>query len=259
MAMNVASMNNMAMKSAMVGFVPNNNLKEVRKEEEHTTTIQDLEEQDTSNNAGKAGQENKADDAAQTRNQQAAQQARRRQISQPEVRQESTTETSESSEGSESSQTGAQQGGQSSEGRPRLMLDNTARINWEFQTSQNRAEGAQNEQPGQQAEVQKRQFLSRLKKMVNMEYQQYVKSDSNLYSRRNLREIMTALNTQDDPNVGQTARNEDNLSRNAAGTGEQPGELEGYNKFNQMKAARTLQLQHEYQQEPPQDQLSLVA
>lgn len=254
MAMNIQSAaTNMATKSAMVGFVPKNNMQEVKKEEEHSTTIQELDKQDTENNAGKAGKEGKgANDAAQTRNQNAAQQARRRQISQPQVKQESTA--TESSEGKEAAPAGTD-GTQAATNQPRgALLDNTARINWQFQQNQANATANAADNPAQSPDAQKKQFLTRLKGMVNLEYQQYVKSDTALYSRRNLREIMSALGENHDPNVDKLNNQDSRGQQNQV-----PGEPEGYNKFNQMRASKSLQVLHQYQQEPPQDQLSLVA
>jgi len=253
MAMNVAAMNNMATKAANVGYIPNQKLNEVKKEEQVSTQVQELDEQDTENGAGKADQDTRgSQNAAETRNQQAAQQARRRQISQPQTQTRSTT--SESTEAATAEQAGP---GQGTEGgpKPRVLLDNTARMNWEFQANQ-KSQASEGETPQTSPQVQKRQFLTRLKGMVDLEYQQYVKSDTALYSRRNLREIMSALGGQEDPNL----RKLESEDRSSKETNEAPpGELEGYNKFNQMRAANSLRILHEHQQQPPQDQLSLVA
>ena len=257
MAMNVAAMNNMATKSQMVGFVPNQQkMQEVKKEQEHSTTVTEMEKQDTSNSSTKGGGDNPnaATDAAQSRAQQAANQARRRQISLPEK-----TERHEAESSSESKEQHAPQGAAQSTGsglqRGLIPLDNTARINFQFQAQQRAAaEAGQADNPSQRPEAQKRQFLTRLRSLVSLEYQQYVKSDSNLYTRRNLREIAAALGDQGPSYDPRKAEDASYSHRDVFGE-----EYEGFNKFNQMRATRTVATMQKYLHEPPQDQLSLVA
>lgn len=247
-----AATNQMATKASMVGFVPRDSvLKEVKKEEDHSTTVRELDEQDTSNQSARGGQ-----DAPGTKTPQQTPdnqpRVRQRQISAPQ--QQATQQTEEKTEGGEAKATpqATPQGGQAGGARGPVPFDTSAQIQWKF----NQAQADQTnstDNPQTQPEVQKRQFLTRLRGMVSTEYQQYVKSDSALYSRRNLREIMQALN-QDDPN-SKRLKSEQDSRRND----EVPGELEGYSKFNAMRAARSLKVVQEHQQEPQQDRLLLVA
>jgi hypothetical protein len=256
MGMNVQGMNNVAMKSAMVGFVPNQKLAEVKKEQEHSTTVREMKEQDTSNSSKKSGGDdpNSSVRSSESRNQQAAQQARRRQVSLPEEHRSSTEEAS-SGQSSESAETSSGKLLGTTPSGPSLLLDNTARINFQFKAQQRATSAANGDSPQQRPEVQKRQFLTRLRDMVNTEYKQYVKSDTNLYTRRNLREIASALGDTRDPNVDRQRLEDSSVSHREV-FGE---EYAGFNKFNQMQMTRTQSAMQQYLHEPPQDQLSLVA
>lgn len=240
----------MATKAQMVGFVPRDGVKEVKKQEEHTTTVRELEQQDTSNNGARTGQDPRGtQDKPQV--QTPDQKVRQRQISAPQQQRSQATE--EKTESAEARQTPDQAAnGQAQAPRGRFALDTSAQIQWKFNQAQTK-QGGGPENAQTQPELQKRQFLSRLQDMVKTEYQQYVKSDDALYSRRNLREIMSALN-QDDPYSKRLSKEQD--TRNT----ETPHELEGYNKYNAMRATRSLQVVEQHQQQDHQEPaLQLVA
>lgn len=240
----------MATKAQMVGFVPRDGVKEVKKEEEHTTTIRELEQQDTSNSGARTGQDPRGTQD-KARVQTPDQKVRQRQISAPQ--QERSNATEESTDSAEARQTPDKAAtGQPSGPRGRVAFDTSAQIQWKFNQAQTK-QGGGNEGAQAQPEVQKRQFLSRLQDMVKTEYQQYVKSDDALYSRRNLREIMSALN-QEDPYSKRLSKEQDTRSTNT------PRELEGYNKYNALRASRSMQVvQERAQQDQQESSLQLVA
>lgn len=240
----------MATKAQMVGFVPRDGIKEVKKEEEHTTTIRELEQQDTSNTGARTGQDPRGTQE-KSQVQTPDQKVRQRQISAPQ--QERSNATEESADTAESRPTPDQTPtGQPAGPRGRVAFDTSAQIQWKFNQAQTK-QGGSSESAQTQPELQKRQFLSRLQDMVKTEYQQYVKSDDALYSRRNLREIMSALN-QEDPYSKRLSKEQDTRSTNA------PREVEGYNKFNAMRASRSMQVvQERAQQDQQEPALQLVA
>lgn len=131
-------------------------------------------------------------------------------------------------------------------------MDTAAQIQWSFLQRKLADMGSMDSKPAASPEAQKKQFLSRLREMVSTEYSQYVKSDDALYSRRNLREIMQALNTDD----ASGRRRQSWMAAN-----DNWGEYEGYNKFNLMRASRSMKVvQENHQPEPTnQDRLLMVA
>lgn len=243
----------MATKAQMVGFVPRDSIKEVKKQEEQTNTIRELEQQDTSNSGAKSGKDPRGPQGqAQAQVQTPDQKVRQRQISTPQQHSAPATEEQTEAKGAQQSQEQAPEAGRQAP-RGQVAFDTSAQIQWRFnraQTEQTNGSGGAQSQP----EMQKRQFLKNLQSMVKNEYQQFVKSDDSLYSRRNLREIMSALN-QDDPYSKKLSRDTD--SRFAEN--EPAGELEGYNKFNAMRATRSLQVVLSHQQEQQESALQLVA
>lgn len=241
----------MATKAQMVGFVPRDSVKEVKKEEEHTTTIRELEQQDTSNTGARTGQDPR-DAQGKGQVQTPDQKVRQRQISAPQ--QERSRPAEESTESAESRPTpDPSTSPQTHAPRGRVAFDTSAQIQWKFNQAQTGQTGAA--ENGQSSpEVQKRQFLRRLQDMVKIEYQQYVKSDDAVYSRRNLREIAAALN-QEDPYSKRLGKEQDSRNNNSTAH-----ELEGYNKFNAMRATRSLQVvQHQQQEQQQEPALQLVA
>jgi hypothetical protein len=251
---NINASTQMATKAQMVGFVPRDSIKEVKKEEEHTNTIRELDQQDTENQSSRTGQDARGPQGTpQQTPDQGQGRVRQRQISAPQQHRAQQTEQKSGETKSEKTPDQTPQQGPAAGPRGRVAFDTSAQIQWRFNQAQaQQANGTEN--PQTQPEVQKRQFLSRLRQMVSTEYQQYVKSDDSLYSRRNLREIMQALN-QDDPNSRRLRNDQDTRRSDDA----PPSELEGYNKFNHLRAARSLKVVQERQEEPQQDRLLLVA
>lgn len=78
-----------------------------------------------------------------------------------------------------------------------VPLDNASRIGLMYQQKMRRQRAkkgrVQNDRGPQSQQTRLKGFLSNLKKAVKLEYQQYTKTDISTYSKRNLREILTAL------------------------------------------------------------------
>lgn len=93
--------------------------------------------------------------------------------------------------------TGGSSKGQNAEiTRPGFLMDNSSMINFKFQN------GAQSAQASQTSKslhspfdprMKKKQFVGSMKKMIDLELKQFVKSDDNQYTRAGLRTILKAI------------------------------------------------------------------
>jgi len=124
--------------------------------------------------------------------------------------------------------------------------DTTQLIQQQFMARQRllAAENSQSQNPAR-PEVQRKQFITNLRQWVSLEYSQYVKGDHNLYSRRNLREILAALSEHTTP---QTKSTKDKEDRRGVG--------EVSRKYTRANLAKLSKIQAIF--EEPQDQQRLL-
>lgn len=238
-------------KAIMVGFVPHDGIKEVKKEEPHKTEIREPEEQETSKKADRPEREPRGAQVAQQQVGETPARGQQRRISAPQSRTPQPTEKSESAEAKEPETQGPpQEKAAADKSRGHIPMDTAAFTQWKFRAQQQASGGVEPESP---PEVQKRRYLSNLKRIVNDELAQYVKSDSAPYTKRNLRQIASALD-YDDPNTKRLKKETDSRRSEP-----EAGEFEGWNKYNYLRAKSTLKVMQESHQEPPQHQLLLVA
>ncbi|MHC9540224.1 MAG: hypothetical protein AB9903_11960 [Vulcanimicrobiota bacterium] len=227
--MNVSTHNNIAMMSSMVG-VPQQSTqtKQANKELDSGQQISDLDKGEESQEAEK--------DAPQLKNQgqqsegvarQQAKSVQRRFVAE-EYKQEQKAKGAESEltqdlQHLDSSKT-QQQG--------RVMLDTSSQIQHKFQkvltqqqpTNQNRMK----------PDIQRRQFADNLRKWVDVEYKQFVKQNDPLYTRRNLREILSALGDQD-PSAKKTKSSDRDTSKTTV-------QFSKFNKYNITQASKAMRI-----------------
>ncbi|MHB2019233.1 MAG: hypothetical protein ACYCW6_19970 [Candidatus Xenobia bacterium] len=244
-----------------VGFLPEMAPKDVKKEETRSTNfIDEMKKDETENTTKQAGSENAA--MGQASNEATAKNAGNRRISKNNMfghqREEYTT--GEKQQGGGTQKTGQQQanqdGSQAEDGSNKPRFDTGRQIQLQYSNQAGRTPSQANYQnPAEQALAQKERFLRSFKSLVENEYNQYVKSDDALYSRKNLREILAALGDQDSLFSRKDTKTKKDDKNNL-------GSLKGYNKLNQRLAGRTLHIFDEppqNQQDQPREPLSLVA
>jgi len=122
----------------------------------------------------------------------------------------------------------------------KVPLDNASRIGLMYKSQQRqqtqRSEGkVQNDNTNQPQQKQLRSFLSNLKEYVALEYKQYGTTENSLYSRRNLREILSALGHETKAFDNKAAKDRKDRTTNVAGA-------KSYNKNYEVKARHNLKL-----------------
>ena len=126
--------------------------------------------------------------------------------------------------------------------KAKTPLDNASRIGLMYKSKMRqqahkagrRMVGEQQQQPqGQQARLKR--FLGNLRQYVNLEYKQYGSQDNSLYSRRNLREILTALGHETKAFDNKVKK--DRMSRTTGTVEHKP-----YNKHYEIRAQRNLKM-----------------
>ncbi len=140
---------------------------------------------------------------------------------------------------------------------PKAPVDNASRIGLMYQQKMRKQKSQQgkvnNDQPAAQQNRLK-SFLGNLKKMVKLEYQQYTKPEISPYSRRNLREVMSAL--------GENVKAFDNksLKDRKDRQNSNVSNLKFYNKHHASRASRHLKLFHgDPMQDPNYDPFEMIA
>lgn len=227
--MNVSTHNNIAMMSSMVG-VPQQSTqtKQVNKELDSGQQISDLDKGEESQEAEK--------DAPQLKNQghqsegvarQQAKSVQRRFVAE-EYKQEQKAKGAESElaqdlQHLDSSKT-QQQG--------RVLLDTSSQIQHKFQKVLTQQQP--NTQNRMKPDIQRRQFADNLRKWVDVEYKQFVKQNDPLYTRRNLREILSALGDQD-PSAKKTKSSERDTSKTTV-------QFSKFNKYNITQASKAMRI-----------------
>ncbi len=233
--MNVSTHNNIAMMSSMVGVpqqtgqtkqVANKDLdqsqqvSETDKSEESSENSKDkTETQSAHAGAGKAEQSS------------ARQQARsvqRRYVAE-DYKQEKAESKNENT--SELGEPGQAQGTKGSKG---VFLDTSSAIQLKFNKLQAQQQSEASQQTRMKPDIQRRQFASNLQKWVDVEYKQFVKTNDPLYTRRNLREILSALGDQD-PSAKKTRFDKDSVGKNAIA-------FSKYNKHNITQASKAMRI-----------------
>jgi hypothetical protein len=122
----------------------------------------------------------------------------------------------------------------------KVPLDNASRIGLMYKSQQRqeaqRSEGrVQNDNNNQPQQKQLRSFLSNLKEYVSLEYKQYGTTENSLYSRRNLREILTALGYE-------TKAFDNKISKDRKDRTSAVSNTKSYNKNYEIKAQNSLKL-----------------
>lgn len=244
-------------RALMVGFQPQDTgIKQIKQEEPHTTSLQseDEEEQPAPFKSPSTSRGGQTAATAQQHTPDSPARLQQRRIS----LQDAYTPVNEKPEEDENHPAARPTQGQrtvmASDGTV-IKMDTAAYTQWKFNMQQ-QAAGA-NGMLAQQPEVKKREFLKNLQQMVKDEYAQYVKSDDAPYSRRNLREIMQALN-QESPSAKRLRKETDSRNVILASANSDTGEFR-YNKLNFMRAANTLKVVQQFHDEPAQNNLLMVA
>jgi hypothetical protein len=152
--------------------------------------------------------------------------------------------------------------GQSAGPQGRLPMAPNQLAAW-WQATQTRNQPTSSQPPHVAAQLQKQKVMQGMLQYAKNDYNQFVKSnepDYPPYSRRNLREIISALGGQDDPGLARTRKKQADDQTGGGVQVASAGEPEGYNKFKVTQAVRGLQIVQSYHQPQNQDQpLDLVA
>jgi hypothetical protein len=226
--MNVSAHNNIAMMSSMVG-VPQQTgqTKQVNKDLDQGQQITETEKPEESqeqrqDNANVNNQGSKTENVSR----QQARQIQRRYVAE-DTQQELKTN------GKEMEQTQDLPGQQKSKG---VVLDTSAQIQFKFQKFVGEQQQMQqaNSQAKMKPDVQRKQFAENLRKWVDVEYKQFVKQNDPLYTRKNLREILSALGEQDGPQSKKTSRDRE--------TGKNTVQFSKFNKYNITKASQAMRI-----------------
>lgn len=207
--------------------------------------------------AGHGGESHAPTETQQQAQQQQQQKAQQRQISLQNEQYQIAKSTHQAQQGEETAETPrwAPKGEAAPEGQPtKYSFDTSGMIRLRYQ--QAKATDA-NPQTTSTPAAQKEKFLQNLYRQVRTEYEQFVKSDDNTYTRKNLRDIMGAL--MQDRNYG--SKDDKRLTERDGWVFRETESKEGvgYSKLGQLKLSRTFSQMQQYQEEPPKDQLSLVA
>jgi hypothetical protein len=227
--MNVSTHNNIAMMSSMVG-VPQQtgDTKKVNKDLDQGQQVSETDKPEESqeqkkDNANVNNQGNKAENVGR----QQARQIQRRYVAE-DTKQELKSEGKEAPE-----QMQDLPGQQKTKG---VMLDTSAQIQFKFQKFVGQQQQMQqaNNQAKMKPDVQRKQFAENLRKWVDVEYKQFVKQNDPLYTRKNLREILSALGEQEGPQGKKTSRDRE--------TGKNTVQFSKFNKYNITKASQAMRI-----------------
>lgn len=225
--MNVNSANVLSFTSSLVGIPQQTATKKLDdnglKETEQITETEDTEESQSA--------KNKEQDVKSTPQKYDSTTKQQSQSIQRRFFKEDTGDKKVFSDKAQSPQdTDIQQAGQS-----KIRLDTSSWI--QLKSKQNLNELVQNREDGASVkqEFHKKQLLNNMKKMVDIEYKQYVKDNDPLYTRRNLREILQALGDQDSPKTRKTWSERDKNS-----VGKEVKCSSNYNRLNISKMANTM-------------------
>jgi|GEM_PF-972054 len=228
--MNVNTHNTIAMMSSMVG-VPQQSTqtKQVNKDLDSSQQILDLDK-------GEESQETEQD-APQLKNQgqqsegvarQQAKSVQRRFVAE-DYKQEQKAKGAES----ELSQDLQHLDSSKTQQQGRVMLDTSSQIQHRFQKVLTQQQQQPNTQNRMKPDVQRRQFADNLRKWVDVEYKQFVKQNDPLYTRRNLREILSALGDQD-PSSKKVKSDRD--------TSKTTVQFSKFNKYNITQASKAMRI-----------------
>jgi len=233
--MNVSTHNNIAMMSSMVGVpqqtgqtkqVANKDLDQGKQVSEADKAEEAAEHSKDKNEtaAANAG----AGKAEHSSARQQARSVQRRYVAEDYKQEKAESKTENSSELDQPGQT---QGTGKGKG---VMLDTSSGIQLKFNkfVAQQQTEASQ--QTRMKPDIQRRQFASNLQKWVDVEYKQFVKSNDPLYTRRNLREILSALGDQD-PSVKKNRFDKDSVGKNSIA-------FSKYNKHNITQASKAMRI-----------------
>jgi len=248
MAMNVTG-SDMAMRSQMVGIPQHASVRRAKRQQE-TKVVKQPEQQ-------KATKKAPRDTYTRSKSDQQPK-AHRRKINQVMTRYVASTgkktdaqkaQTKDTEQAREQAHTRGEQAPK--QPKAKVPLDNAARIGLMYKSQQRKgnrkAQSRLHQESSPQHQTQHQQlkkFLSNLREYVNLEYKQYGSQQNSLYSRRNLREILTALGYQTKAFDNKTAK--DRNKRNSGVTN-----LKSYNKHYEIRARKSLKL---FNEDPMQDQ-----
>lgn len=247
MAINVTG-SNMAMRSQMVGIPQRASVKKTKQQQEAKPAKEPEKQKATK----------KAPRETYTRSKPDQPKAHRRKINQVMTRYVAGTgkkteahkaQTKDTEQAQQQAHTREEQAPQ--QPKAKVPLDNAARIGLMYKSQQRKGTGraqskvsSDSPQQPQTQHQQLKKFLSNLREYVNLEYKQYGKQDNSLYSRRNLREILTALGYQTKAFDNKTSK--DRNKRNSGVVN-----LKSYNKHYEVKARKSLKL---FNEDPMQGQ-----
>ncbi len=226
--MNVSTHNNIAMMSSMVG-VPqqSSQTKQVNKDLDLGKQITDVEKGDESKEMDK--------EAPQLKHQGPQSESVARQQTKS-VQRRFVAEDYKQEQKAKGAESELSQDLQSLESKPqgRVLLDTSSQIQHKFQKVLNQQQQQQpNAQNRMKPDVQRRQFADNLRKWVDVEYKQFVKQNDPLYTRRNLREILSALGDQD-PSAKKTKSDRDNSKTTV--------QFSKFNKYNITQASKAMRI-----------------
>jgi len=226
--MNVNTHNNIAMMSSMVG-VPQQNTqtKQVNKDLDSTKQVLDMDKGEESNEMDKEAPQLKNQQGGHQSESVARQQTKsvQRRFVAEDYKQEQKAKGPESEMSQDLQHLESKQQG-------RVMLDTSSQIQHKFQKVL-----TQQQQPNTQnrmkPDVQRKQFADNLRKWVDVEYKQFVKQNDPLYTRRNLREILSALGDQD-PSSKKVKSDRDNSKTTV--------QFSKFNKYNITQASKAMRI-----------------
>lgn len=132
------------------------------------------------------------------------------------------------------------------EPKAKVPLDNAARIGLMYKSQQRQAKGnVQNDNTNAGQQKQLKSFLNNLKQYVEQEYKQYGTPENSLYTKRNLREILSALGYETKAFDNKAAK--DRKERTSTGS----AKVKSYNKHYDVSARKHLKL---FNEDPMQQQ-----
>ncbi len=138
-------------------------------------------------------------------------------------------------------------------------LDNAARIGLMYKAkTRQQAHGVNRRQVGEeqqqpQAQQQRlKSFLNNLKEYVQLEYKQYGTQENSLYSRRNLREILSALGHE-------TKAFDNKVKKDRMNRGSGTSEVKSYNKHYETRARSNLKMYQDDLMREQSDPFEMIA
>lgn len=252
MAMNITG-SNMAMRSQMVGL-PQHTKTRATEHRMEAKTVQQPEKQKEAQKTPKETYSKGAEERPKAHQRKVEQVITRYVASTGKKSDANKAQTRDAERAREKAHTREQQG--ADQPKAKVPLDNAARIGLMYkskqrqqsQQTQGRVQNDNNNQQTQQGRL--RSFLSNLRQYVDMEYKQYGSTDNSLYSRRNLREILSALGHETKAFDNKAKKDRKDRTSGAAG-------IKSYNKNYEIRARKNLKL---FQEDPmSQDPFNMVA